>query len=123
MAISIVLAQIKITGADAIFPPDPTNSPIVMANPNINTTVQPLSKRFIRNHDALFGDGIALVQPVVTTEVEELTKRFIRNQDATFGQGLTLQNPNVSTQVEELTKRFVRNHDAVFGEPILTCPQ
>ena len=118
VAISIVLAQITITGADAIFPPDPTNAPLVMADPNINTTVQPLSKRFIRNHDALFGDGIALVQPVVTTEVEELTKRFVRNQDATFGQGLTLQNPNVSTQVEELSKRFIRNHDAVFGDPI-----
>ena len=116
--ISIVLAQIEIQGADAVFPVDPTNAPLVMKNPNITTAVQPLSKRFIRNQDALFGDGIALVEPNVTTQVKLLTELFIRNQDALFGGGLILQNPNVSTQVIPLASRFVRNQDAIFGDSI-----
>ena len=52
----------------------------------------------------------------MTTRVLELTRRYIRNQDAVFGIGTELHDPDITTQVNELKRPFIANASAVFGE-------
>ncbi len=102
----------------ALFPADPNNTPLVLMNPNVNTQVAALTNRFIRGHDALFGDGVVLMAPNVDTQVAVLTNRFIRGHAALFGDGVALIDLNIDTQVVALTNRFIRGHDALFGDGV-----
>ena len=102
----------------ALFPADPNGTPLVLMTPNVETQVAALTNRFIRGHDALFGDGVALIDLNIDTQVVALTNRFIRGHDALFGDGVALIAPNVETQVAALTNRFIRGHDALFGDGV-----
>ena len=113
----IAQAEIFISGADAIFPPDPTGSPLVLMNPGISTEVQPLTARFLENHDAVFQSGLA--DPAIGTLPQPLSGTIIVNEDATFGEGMVLQDPNLTTQVQPLTSNFIENHDAHFQSGLL----
>ena len=100
----------------ALFPADPNGTPLVLMTPNVETQVAALTNRFIRGHDALFGDGVALIDLNIDTQVVALTNRFIRGHDALFGDGVALIGLNINTQVAELTNQFIRGHDALFGQ-------
>ena len=110
--LKIAQAEIFISGADAVFPPDPTGSPLVLMNPGISTEVQPLTSRFTVNQDAVFQSGLA--DPAIGTVPQPISGTFIVNEDATFGEGMVLQDPNLTTLAQPLTSSFIENHDATF---------
>ena len=96
----------------ALFPADPNGTPLVLMTPNVETQVAALTNRFIRGHDALFGDGVALIDLNINTQVAELTNQFIRGHDALFGQNQVFLDPFANSRIRSTGIHIQRRSDS-----------
>ena len=144
--VRFIVTQIAIEGADALFPADPIESPIILQDPAITTLEVPVSAMFIGNDDA--SNEVRLTPVVISTVKGPVTSFFLKNQDATANLTLepvlidtlalpntalflraadgistiTLSSVNVPTEKVAVSEAFIRNADAIFDPDIVRDP-
>ena len=144
--VRFILTLITVEGADALFPADPNDSPVILQEPTITTLEVPVSAMFIGNEDA--SNDIPLSPVVISTVKGPVTSFILENEDASATLTLapvsidtlalsntafflrdadgtstiTLSSFNVPTEKVALSETFIRKADAIFDPGLFRNP-